>query len=128
MKLKAFREFVLPNQMDRQSAVQDIIDASQVDLLADVTKAPVSAFKMRAFKLLLNDEQLEAPYGIELVKRMIIDHPQEIIVLHHYEDAQDPAFLINELFCPDFSRCYLAMQSCCYEWPTHLASLAKIMV
>ena len=109
---KLSENLFLPNQMDRQSAVQDIIDARQVDLLADVTKAPVSpAFKMRAFKLLLNDEQLEAPYGIELVKRMILDHPEEIIVLHHYEDAQGPAFLINELFCPDFSRCYLAMQN-----------------
>ena len=87
--------------MDRQSAVQDIIDARQVDLLADVTKAPVSpSFKMRALKLLLNDEQLEAPYGIELVKRVILDRPEEIVVLHHYEDAQDPAFLVNELFCP----------------------------
>ena len=60
---------------------------------------------------------------------MILDNPQDIIVLHHYEDAQDPAFLINELFCPDFSRCYLAMQHLVdHEWPTHLAILAKIMV
>ena len=102
---------LLPNQMDRQSAVQDIIDARAVDLLDDVVKAPVSpAFKLRALKMMLNDQNVEVTKGINLVERMLLDNPQDIMVLHHYEEVHDPAFLINELFCPDFSRCYLAMQ------------------
>ena len=44
---------LLPNQMDRQSAIQDAIDADAVELLPQILKAPVSpVFRMRAVKAL----------------------------------------------------------------------------
>ena len=58
----------LPNQMDRQCAVQDIIDAKADSLLPQVLKAPVSpVFRMRALRLLFQADQSENHPGKFLI-------------------------------------------------------------
>ena len=102
------------NQMDRQSAVQDVIDANAVELLSDLMQAPISpAFRMRAVRSLLNNpsNQLSDNDSLSAVDQVLLDDPRLITVLHHYGDPLPTKLLIDGLFHPDFSRCYLAMQA-----------------
>ena len=104
----------LKNQMDRQSAVQDIIDSGAVELLSDVIEAPISpAFKIRAVRNLLDLENTtNSKYdAVSMIDRLLLDESDQIVVLHRYEDELAPELLIQGLFHPDFSMCYLAMQT-----------------
>lgn len=104
----------LPNQMDRQSAIQDVIDCCAGQLLPSVLKAPVSpVFRMRAFKALW-PESASRYQNLELLEtldRLLLDDPDHLVLVHRYDDQPDDAFLIQEFFGTDFSRCYLALQT-----------------
>ena len=102
------------NQMDRQSAIQDVIDARASDLIPSVLKAPVSpVFRMRAVRSLM--EPLKDSHDIEralsVLDQLLYDDPCNIVVLHQYAEPLPTKLLVEGLFHPDFSRCYLAMQS-----------------
>ena len=102
-----------PNQMERQSAVQDVIDANAVELLSDLMEAPISpAFRMRAVRYLLDNPSNKISNNDALcaVDQIMFDDPRLITVLHHYDAPLPTELLIDGLFHPDFSRCYLAMQ------------------
>ncbi|MCP9809494.1 HEAT repeat domain-containing protein [Cyanobium sp. HWJ4-Hawea] len=104
--------FFLPNQMDRQSAIQDAIDASASELLPQILRSPVSpVFRMRALGLLLQAHNLEDS-GLSLVgsvESLLWDSPANLDLVHRYDEVPDNLFLVNELFGTDFSRCYLAL-------------------
>ncbi|QPN66438.1 HEAT repeat domain-containing protein [Synechococcus sp. CBW1006] len=115
----------LPNQMDRQSAIQDVIDAGATELLAEVLRAPVSpVFRMRAVRLLWPQSQ-PLSNGLSLLETLdslLLDSPASLQLVHRYAEQQESLFLINELFGTDFSRCYLALQALADEqgdrlWP-----------
>ena len=105
---------LLSNQMDRQCAIQDLIDAQAVEHLAEIVASPVSpAFRLRACRLLLNVKE-KYPLliqSIHLVDSVLVDDPADITIVHEYDITPDPAFLVRELFNTDFSRCYLALKS-----------------
>jgi len=104
----------LPNQMDRQSAIQDVIDCGAGTLLPSVLKAPVSpVFRMRALKSLWPEgsrqfQQLELT---EVLDRLLLDNPDDLVLVHRYDAPPADAFLIQEFFGTDFSRCYLGLQT-----------------
>ena len=104
----------LPNQMDRQSAIQDVIDSRANTLLFDVISAPISpVFRMRAVKSLVKipDKNIAESEALTAVDKILRDDPRDIIVLHHYGESLSDKLLLEGLFHPDFSRCYLAMQT-----------------
>ena len=101
------------NQMDRQSAVQDVIDANAVQLLSELLQAPISpAFRMRAVRALFDypSNKLSDNEAISAVDQLLFDDPRLITVLHHYGESMPTQLLVEGLLHPDFSRCYLAMQ------------------
>ena len=104
--------FFLPNQMDRQSAIQDAIDASASELLPKILRSPVSpVFRMRALVLLWQTHNSEDS-GFSLVQSvesLLWDSPATLDLVHRYDEVPDNLFLVNELFGTDFSRCYLAL-------------------
>ncbi|MAF40909.1 MAG: bilin biosynthesis protein CpeY [Cyanobium sp. ARS6] len=105
----------LPNQMDRQCAIQDLIDARALECLCSIVSAPVSpTFRLRACRLLITTEDLDsqAEKFLPLVDSLLVDNPDDVEIIHRY-DAADPDadILIRDLFNTDFSRCYLALKS-----------------
>lgn len=104
----------LPNQMDRQSAIQDLIDAGAIDLLPSVLQAPVSpVFRMRALKALWPESAMSCQGMLltEAIDALMIDDPSALVLVHRYDEEPDDSFLIQEFFGTDFSRCYLALQT-----------------
>ena len=118
----------LPNQMDRQSAIQDVIDAGAIELLEEVLCTPVSpVFRMRALRLLWPEAQ-PLSNGLSLLAildSLLLDSPESLQLVHSYGESQENLFLINELFGTDFSRCYLALQTLACEPGEHLWSLLE---
>ena len=104
----------LPNQMDRQSSIQDIIDCHASQLLPQIIVSPVSpVFRMRAIRLLLdplNMNDLHCDF-MSMIEQTLSDDPRKIKVLHHFDASLQTNDLVLGLFHPDFSRCYLSMQS-----------------
>ena len=104
----------LPNQMDRQCAIQDLIDAGALECLRPIVRAPVSpAFRLRACRLLITSEVLdsESIHYLPLIDSLLVDDPDHIEIVHRYDVDPDVEFLIRDLFNTDFSRCYLALKS-----------------
>ena len=105
---------VLPNQMDRQSAIQDAIDAQALELLPQILQAPVSpVFRMRAVKALWPEGvvQLDNLKLLSVLDALVHDRPESLQLVHAYDQTPSDEFLIQEFFGTDFSRCYLALQS-----------------
>ncbi|QNI53159.1 phycoerythrobilin:Cys-82 alpha-phycoerythrin lyase/ CpeY subunit [Synechococcus sp. BIOS-E4-1] len=104
---------LLPNQMDRQCAIQDLIDAQAVEQLPAIVSSPVSpTFRVRACRLLLNSLDHSALVeSMHLVDAVLIDNPSDINIVHEYDVTPGLDFLVRDLFNTDFSRCYLAMKT-----------------
>ncbi len=103
----------LPNQNDRQSAVQDIIDAKANHLLKNVIRTPISPFfRLRAIDILSShmDIEYQSIKLIKLIDCLINDHPNNIRLIDSYKFKPDPNFLVNQLFSTDFSICYSALK------------------
>ncbi len=114
-RLKQLEEYLaLPSQNDRQCAVQDVIDAGDISLLPSVLQAPVApSFRLRAIYSLwpTNVVKYKELNLFSLLDSLILDSPDDIEVLHSYSNAPSNEFLVEELFCTDFSRCYLALKT-----------------
>ena len=104
----------LPNQMDRHSAIQDIMDCEAGALLPSVLQAPVSpVFRMRALTALWPEgasefQQLSLTAALD---RLLRDRPDDLVLVHRYDETPADDFLIQEFFGTDFSRCYLGLQT-----------------
>ena len=122
---KIAEHLTLPNQMDRQSAVQDLIDSNASDFLPEIVAAPVSpAFRMRACRQILIDSDSASIDSTMLpfIDTILCDDPSNINIIHEYDQQPSADFLLQDLFNTDFSRCYLSMKSlrqCSSEvlWP-----------
>ncbi|NQV10541.1 MAG: HEAT repeat domain-containing protein [Cyanobacteria bacterium] len=104
----------LPNQMDRQSAIQDVINAKAVELLPQVLQSPVSpVFRTRALRMLWPPAELvhQGQSLLEMIDTLMWDQPENVELVHRYDESLEPSFLFNELFGTDFSRCYLAVKA-----------------
>ncbi len=104
----------LSNQNDRQCAVQDVIDAGDIDLLSPVLKSPVApSFRIRAINALWPEDS-DVVNGMKLIPTLdsiLEDNPNNLRLVHSYNHRPTNQFLIEELFGTDFSRCYLALKT-----------------
>ncbi len=104
----------LPNQVDRYAAIQDMIDGNVFNLLPSILKSPVpNSYRLKALNCLWPDPcEPKKNYEVcGIVSSLIRDDPKKLFLLHQYDFVPDIKFLINEFFCTDFSRCYLALKT-----------------
>ena len=108
------QHFFLPNQMDRQSGIQDAIDCGAKELLPSILQAPVSpVFRMRALRALWpeGDLALGQLSLLSVLDSLLNDFPGDLELVHQYDQPPTNEFLIQEFFGTDFSRCYLALKT-----------------
>ncbi|WP_019507796.1 HEAT repeat domain-containing protein [Pleurocapsa sp. PCC 7319] len=106
----------------RRACIQDLIDAAYYPAIPAIAKAPISvAFRLRGIRLL-------AAKGIDAGKitfadvessldQIIRDRPQDIEMVHEYDQPPSLEFLIRELYHTDFGRCYLAGKTLLETYP-----------
>ncbi|MEY4519236.1 MAG: hypothetical protein RLZZ499_1835, partial [Cyanobacteriota bacterium] len=97
----------------RRACIQDLIDSEYYSAIWAIAKAPISiAFRLRGIRLLaakglaigkINFAEIEPS-----LDRIIRDRPQDIDLVHEYDQPPELEFLIRELYHTDFGRCYLA--------------------
>ena len=104
---------LLANQMDRQAAIQDIIDAGDVRLLPAVLTAPVSpVFRMRALRHFWDAAAGLPDFDrLAALDQLLMDAPHGLQLVHQYDNPPADEFLVQEFFGTDFSRCYLALKT-----------------
>ncbi|MDB4336260.1 HEAT repeat domain-containing protein [Synechococcus sp. AH-603-M21] len=108
------QHFFLPNQMDRQSGIQDAMDCGAKELLPSILQAPVSpVFRMRALRALWpeGDLALGQLSLLSVLDSLLNDFPGDLELVHQYDQPPTNEFLIQEFFGTDFSRCYLALKT-----------------
>jgi bilin biosynthesis protein len=106
----------------RRACIQDLIDTEYYPAIPAIAVAPISiAFRLRGVKIL-------ATKGISVGKitfaeiepsldKIIRDRPQDIEMVHEYDQPPALEFLIRELYHTDFGRCYLAGKTLLETYP-----------
>ena len=100
----------------RRGCIQDLIDTKYYKSIPNIAKCPVSmVFRLRGIRLLA---QAGIPTGeinfaeIEpFLDSVIRDHPNDLELVHEYDQAPALEFVIKELYSTDFGRCYLASKT-----------------
>ncbi|MEL6493782.1 MAG: HEAT repeat domain-containing protein [Cyanobacteria bacterium J06623_7] len=112
--MPAVAEFLQSDDINvRRACIQDLIDAEYYPAIASMAKAPISvAFRLRGIRLLaakgLASEKITFATIEPHLDRIIRDRPQDIDLVHEYDQPPSLDFLIRELYHTDFGRCYLA--------------------
>lgn len=97
----------------RRACIQDLIDTEYYPAIQAIAKAPISvAFRLRGMRLLaakgLACGKLTFAEIEPSLDQVIRDRPQDIEMVHEYDQPPGIEFLIRELYHTDFGRCYLA--------------------
>ena len=97
----------------RRACIQDLIDTEYYPAISAMAKAPISvAFRLRGIRLLaakgIGANKITFAEIESSLDRIIRDRPQDIDLIHEYDQPPSLEFLIKELYHTDFGRCYLA--------------------
>lgn len=105
-----------PNVFARRLSIQDLIDAKYHQAIPNITRCPVSlVFRLRAIRMLADARVPEKvitfadiqPY----LEQTLRDHPNDLDLVHKYDQPPTLSFLVQQLYETDFGRCYLATKT-----------------
>lgn len=106
----------------RRACIQDLIDAEYYAAIPAIAKAPISvAFRLRGIRLLTAKGLATGKVNFAEIEpsldQIIRDRPQDIDLVHEYDQPPELEFLIRELYHTDFGRCYLASKTILEVYP-----------
>jgi bilin biosynthesis protein len=104
------------NVLARRLSIQDLIDARYYDAIPDIARCPVSlVFRLRGIRLLAEAGIASNAIAFTTIQpyleQTLRDHPNDLSLVHSYDQPPDLPFLIQELYETDFGRSYLATQT-----------------
>ena len=107
----------------RRACIQDLIDAEYYSSIPRIAQSPISlVFRLRGIRLLaatgLPSGKITFAEIEPSLDQVIRDHPQDLEMVHEYDQTPALEFLIRELYHTDFGRCYLASQTLLTKYPT----------
>ena len=120
--MKRVVEFLQSDDINaRRACIQDLIDTEYYPAIEAIAKAPISvAFRLRGIRLLAAKGLATNKISFEQIEpsldRIIRDRPQDIEMVHEYDQPPSIEFLIRELYHTDFGRCYLASKTLLEEY------------
>lgn len=105
-----------PSVNARRGCIQDLIDCNYYPAIPEIARCPVSiAFRLRAIRLIgysgiakgnLTFKQIQPD-----LEQVLRDRPNDLNLVHEYDQTPTLAFAIQELYQTDFGRCYLAIKT-----------------
>lgn len=106
----------------RRGCIQDLIDAQHYEAIPQIVSCPVSlVFRLRAIRLLAEQGVPEGKLSFEQIEpyldQVIRDHPDDLELVHEYDQTPTLEFVINELYHTDFGRCYLGSKTLVNLYP-----------
>lgn len=104
------------NVYARRLCIQDLVDAKYYDAISEIAQCPVSlVFRLRGIRLLAEAGMPTGAIAFQDIQpsleKVIYDHPQDLALVHEYDQLPTLEFLVKELYQTDFGRCYLATQT-----------------
>jgi bilin biosynthesis protein len=105
-----------PNRNARRACIQDLIDTNYYPAIPEIARCPVSiVFRLRAIRLLADSGiergELEFADIRSSLEQTLLDRPQDLELIHEYDQPPTLEFLIRQLYETDFGLCYLATQT-----------------
>jgi bilin biosynthesis protein len=110
------------NVYARRLCIQDLIDTGYYPALPEIAACPVSlVFRLRGLRLLAESGLARGAISFAqvqpLLDQVLRDHPEDINLVHEYDQPPSLEFLMRELYETDFGRCYLATQTVLEAYP-----------
>ncbi len=104
------------NVFARRLSIQDLIDARYYDAIPNIARCPVSIiFRLRAIRMLAEVGVSTGAMAYTKIQpyleQTLRDHPQDLDLVHSYDQLPTLPFLVRELYETDFGRCYLATKT-----------------
>jgi bilin biosynthesis protein len=104
------------NVLARRLSIQDLMDARYYDAIPDIARCPVSlVFRLRGIRLLaeagIATGALTFANVQPYLEQTLRDHPQDLSLVHRYDQTPALPVLIRQLYETDFGRSYLAIQT-----------------
>ena len=104
------------NVLARRLSIQDLIDAQYYDAIPQIARCPVSlVFRLRGMRMLAETGIPAGAIAFATVQpyleQSLRDHPNDLDLVHAYDQPPALAFLMRELYETDFGRCYLATKT-----------------
>jgi len=106
----------------RRACIQDLIDAQYYDAIPQIACCPVSlVFRLRGIRLLADSGtaagKISSAFVEPYLEQVIRDHPNDLELVHEYDQKPSLDFVINELYHTDFGRCYLGSKTLLELYP-----------
>jgi bilin biosynthesis protein len=104
------------NVFARRLCIQDLIDARYYDAVPNIARCPVSIiFRLRAIRMLAEVGVSTGATAYTTIQpyleQTLRDYPQDLDLVHSYDQLPTLPFLVRELYETDFGRCYLATKT-----------------
>jgi bilin biosynthesis protein len=105
-----------PSRNARRACIQDLIDARYYSAIPQIARCPVSiVFRLRAIRMLadigVNNGEISFAEIQPSLEQTLRDRPDDLDLVHEYDQTPSLDFAIRELYETDFGRCYLATKT-----------------
>lgn len=100
----------------RRSCIQDLIDCNYYGAIPKIACCPVSiVFRLRGIRLMaesgISSGEITFAEIQPSLEQVLRDHPDDLDMVHEYDQKPSLDFVISELYHTDFGRCYLATKT-----------------
>ena len=100
----------------RRACLEDLINSQYYPAIPAIARCPISLmFRLRAVRALAASGMATGDVSLDqvlpVIEQILRDHPNDLELVHEYDQPPSLEFLVQELYQTDFGRTYLAIQT-----------------